>query len=359
MFKLRESDVIKVVEATKRGKSARVVTRAHTLNMRHKGWSIIEVSDSLELTPRTVINICTNYEQGGIEKALHDDPRTGRPLKFDDRVKSYIAALVCSDPPEGFDRWTLELLKEESESSGSVENISLETIRVILHEHDLKPWKQEMWCVPELDEEFIERMEDILDVYEMPYNPKKPVVCLDEKPVVLHGEKREPVPMSQGQARRVDYEYTRNGSANVFCAVEPKTGRYMTQVTEQRKACDFAKFLYSVARKYHNVEKIILVMDNLNTHKKKSLTDFYGEEKGNQIWERFEVHYTPKHASWLDQAEIAIGMYQRQCLGNTRIPDIETLKKKTKAWTKIINRKKVTINWKFTTNQARIKFNYT
>jgi transposase len=139
--------------------------------MRDKGFTVIEIADSLEITPRTVINICTTYEAHGIERALKDDPRPGRPREFDTRARVQIVATVCSEPPEGFDRWTLDLLKERLETEGIVSSIGRETIRAVLQEHDLKPWQQKMWCVPELDDEFIERMEDVLDVYKRPYNP--------------------------------------------------------------------------------------------------------------------------------------------------------------------------------------------
>lgn len=326
--------------------------------MRHKNCTVIEVADFLELTPRTVINICSTYREHGVESALQDDPRPGRPIEFDDRIKSQIVATVCSDPPEGFDRWTLDLLKERIEKDEIVESIGRETIRIILREHDLKPWQQKMWCIPELNEEFIERMEDVLDVYERSYDPKKPVVCLDEKPVVLHEDKKEALPMREGKPKRVDSEYIRKGSVNVFAAVEPLTGTYINRVTPTRKATEFAKFMGSVERKFKDAKKIILVMDNLSTHTEKSLIKYYGEEEGKKLWNRFEVHYTPKHGSWLDQAEIAIGMYQRQCLGKTRIPDIQTLRKKTTAWNRIVNRKKVIINWTFSKRDAREKFNY-
>lgn len=318
----------------------------------------MEVADFLELTPRTVINLCTTYAEHGIERSLHDDPRPGRPPKFDDRVKAKIVAIVCSDPPEGFDRWTLVLLKEVVEQNAIVESISKETLRIILREHDLKPWQQKMWCIPELSEEFIERMEDVLSIYELPYNPDVPVVCMDEKTVVLHGEVRDPLPMEEGKPKRVDSEYVRNGSANVFHAVEPKAGKYLTEVTDRRDGPRFALFLSKLAEAYDSVQKIVLIMDNLSTHKKKSLTDFFGEEKGTELWERFDVHYTPKHGSWLNQAEIAIGMYSRQCLGQTRIPEQKILNKKTIAWTRAINSKGVTINWSFTSEDARERFDY-
>ncbi|HSW70548.1 MAG TPA: IS630 family transposase [Gammaproteobacteria bacterium] len=355
---LNSKDREQILDVIKSAKDAKVIYRANALNLRHKGLSAAEVADFLEITPRTVFNIQRNYAEGGLAKALHDDPRPGTPVQFDAHIKSKIVALVCSDPPEGFDRWTLDLIKEEAEKNKYTESISRETIRIILREHDLKPWQQKSWCVPSLDEEFIKRMEDVLKVYEQPYNAEIPVVCVDEKPIQLLDEVRPASGLSPGKVKKIDYEYKRNGTANVFCAVEPKKGLYINSVTKNRKAKEFAKFISSVEKKYRGAKKIILVMDNLNIHCEKSLVDFYGTEKGKQIWSRFEVHYTPKHGSWLNQAEIAINMYARQSLGKTRIPDIELLKKKTTSWVKYINRKKVIIQWKFNRSDAREKFDY-
>ncbi len=194
-----------------------------------------------------------------------------------------------------------------------------------------------MWCITELTPEFIERMEDVLDLYAKPYNLNEPVVCLDEKPVQLVKDARESIAGKPGSIKKRDYEYIRAGTANVFCAVEPKGGRHFTYVTKNRKGKEFAKVLNRIANHYPHVEKIHLVMDNLNTHSLKSLTDFYGEKKGNEIWNKFEIHFTPKHASWLDQAEIEIGIYSRQCLGKSRIDHIDELRKKTNAWNKFKN----------------------
>ena len=279
MFHLCDKDLPSVKRMMKKASSVRESNRAHVLYHRHLGCAVIEVAEFLDITPRTVINICNNYEESGLERSLHDDPRPGRPPKFDDRVKSKVVAYVCSDPPEGFDRWTLDLLKERVQEACVVSSIGRETIRVILQEHDLKPWQQKMWCVPKLDDEFIERMEDVLDIYEMPYNVRIPVVCLDEKPVVLLDDKRPSTPMSDGQPKRVDYEYKRNGSVYAFCAIEPKAGVYLNEVTENRSGPQFAQFVSSIAQKYSEAKKIILVMDNLSTHTEKSLTDFYGIEE--------------------------------------------------------------------------------
>ena len=356
---LSSKDREKVLLLIKKSSDARTIYRANALNLRFKGYSAAEVADILEVTSRTIFNIEKNYEVGGLNKALYDDPRPGSPPHFDDGIKSQIVALVCCEPSEGFDYWTLRLVQEKAMEVGIVENISHETVRVILEEHDLKPWRQSSWCVPELNEEFIERMEDVLKVYERPYNPDKPVVCLDEKPIQLLDDTRPSSGCLPGKNKRVDYEYKRKGTANVFCAIEPLQGVYINRVTENRKGPEFAKFLASIARRYDAYEKVILIMDNLNTHTEKSLINFYGEKEGSRIWSKFEVHYTPKHGSWLNQAEIAINIYARQCLGRSRIPDIETLRKRTGAWNRIANKKKVKIKWSFSRKKAREKFNYT
>ena len=215
-----------------------------------------------------------------------------------------------------------------------------------------------MWCIPEITPEFVERMEDVLDLYIKPYNLREPVICLDEKPVQLVKDSRGPIPGKAGSIKKRDYEYIRSGTANIFCIVEPKGGRHFTYVTKNRKGKEFAKVLNRVSKHYSDVDKIHLVMDNLNTHCLKSLTDFYGIKMGNKIWNKFETHYTPKHASWLDQAEIEISIFSRQCLGKSRVGDIDELRKKTNAWNKKVNRRKLKINWKFTTKEARKKFKY-
>ena len=345
-FELTDNDRAAVAEIIKKGGKGRSISRAIVLKMKDKNFTNIEAAEVAEVTPRTVINICQYYETGGLDSALNDDSRPGQPAKLDDRIKVQIIAMVCSNPPEGFDRWTLELLKEKAEEQNIVNNISKESIRLILKEHDLKPWQYKMWCVPSINDVYKDRMNEILDVYEKDYNIKEPVLCLDEKPVALFGDVRKMMPFGEGKANRMDYEYTRNGSVNVFCAVEPLKGIYFNKVTERRTGKDFAFFLREIYEFYKNSSKVHLVMDNLSTHFKKPLVVNFGEEEGGKIWNKFEVHYTPTHASWLNQAEIAIGMYSRQCLGKTRIDDIELLKKKTESWNRIINEKNVTINWR-------------
>jgi hypothetical protein len=157
-----------------------------------------------------------------------------------------------------------------------------------------------MWCVAELDEEYIRRMEDVLALYEEPLTEEEPVVCIDEKPVVLHRDIRAPLPAGPGQPARRDYEYKRCGTANVFCGVEPKAGRHFPKPTATRSAAEFADYLVEIVARYAEARTIHLVMDNLNTHGRKSLVKRYGEKLGGLLWNRFTVHYTPKHGSWLN-----------------------------------------------------------
>jgi hypothetical protein len=215
-----------------------------------------------------------------------------------------------------------------------------------------------MWCVAELNEDYIAKMEDVLEVYERPYDPEEPVVCLDEKPVTLHADVRPASPAKPGREARQDNEYKRNGTANIFCAVEPKAGRHFTFATPDRSAPEFAQVAVDLALHYPAARTIHLVVDNLNIHRRKSLTDLLGEQVGKEVWGCFTVHYTPTHGSWLNQAEIEIGLLSRQCLGRRRIPDLATLKRETRAWNRRMNRARVKINWTFDRKAARTKFHY-
>ena len=215
-----------------------------------------------------------------------------------------------------------------------------------------------MWCVADLTEPYLEKMEDVLEVYERPFSADEPVVCVDEKSVTLHDEVRDPIPMKPGSVAKRDCEYERCGTANVFCGVEPKAGQHFTKVTPTRSSPEFAVFLRTVGDHYPEAKTIHLVMDNLSTHTRKALVERLAEEKGGLLWNRFTVHYTPTHGSWLNQAEIEISLFSRQCLGKRRIPDEERLRKEARAWNRRINRKRVKINWKFSRKDARRKFKY-
>ncbi len=212
-----------------------------------------------------------------------------------------------------------------------------------------------MWCIHEINDEFRERMYDILDLYQEPYNPKKPTIGLDEKPKQLLGEKRKAIPMKPGSPEKYDYEYVRNGKANVFLAVEFKAGKRVTQVTDRRTKQDFALFVKRlVDENCHDAEILRLIVDNLNTHNESSFYETFDRKEAERILRKIEFHYTPKHASWLNVAEIEISAMDVECTGR-RLGDRETLAREVAAWTKRRNEQKKKIDWRFTKKDANRK----
>jgi hypothetical protein len=195
-------------------------------------------------------------------------------------------------------------------------------------------------------------MYDVLDLYEEDYDPKRPIVCLDEKPKQLLRDKRKSIPMKPGCSERYDYEYIRNGTANIFVAVEFKAGKRVTQVTKRRTRVDFAEFMkILINEKYSNAEFIRLITDNLNIHNEKSFYEAFSEEEAKRILEKIEFHYTPKHASWLNAAEIEINVMDIECT-DRRISDIELLTHEVGSWEKKRNGFKKRIEWKFSKKNA-------
>ena len=198
-------------------------------------------------------------------------------------------------------------------------------------------------------------MEDVLDVYKRPYDPRRPNVCLDETSKQLIGETRTPVPACPGQPARYDYEYKRNGVANLFMIFEPLIGKRHVKVTQRRTKIDWAYCVREMVDQiYPDAEKIVLVMDNLNTHNKSSLYEAFEPAEAKRIADKLEIHYTPKHGSWLDMAEIELGILARQCLSR-RIDNMERLKDEVAAWQAIRNTAEAKVNWRFTNKDARIK----
>lgn len=212
-----------------------------------------------------------------------------------------------------------------------------------------------MWCIGKITPEYRERMYDILDLYAEPYDGNKPVVCMDEKSKQLLKDSRKPIPMKLGQCQKIDYEYQRCGTSNIFVAIEPKGGKRKTQVTKQRTRTDFAHFIKNLVNEtYPQATKIRLVLDNLNTHFEKSFFKTFNQKEAKRILKKIEFHYTPKHASWLNMAEIEIGILDRQCL-RKRIGDRESMKNEVAAWEKKRNTQKAKIRWKFTREAADLK----
>lgn len=198
-------------------------------------------------------------------------------------------------------------------------------------------------------------MEDVLSVYEQPDDPRRPRVCMDELHVQLVGETRTPLPVAPGRRTRIDYEYVRHGTTNLFLWVEPLAGRRHVQVTERRTKQDWAHFIRDlVDLHYPDAEQVVLVLDNLNTHVAAALYDTFPAAEARRLWQKLDVHYTPKHGSWLNIAEIELSILTSQCL-KRRIPDIATLCHETAAWERDRNARTTPIRWRFTTADARIR----
>lgn len=220
----------------------------------------------------------------------------------------------------------------------------------------MKPWQQKMWCIPpESDAEFVCAMETVLAVYKRPYDPSHPVVCFDEKSKQLVGEIAKPIPATPGRAECCDYEYVRNGTANLFMFVEPLRGWRHVNVTSRRTKIDFARQMKELVQvHYPNAKQITLVMDNLNTHRLSCLYEAFEPEEARQIIEKIEVVHTPKHGSWLNMAECELSVIEKQCLGE-RIPSQMILCQRVESWEIQRNNRSKKIDWQFQTADARIK----
>jgi hypothetical protein len=213
-----------------------------------------------------------------------------------------------------------------------------------------------MWCIPpEQNAEFVCAMENVLEVYKRPYDPKHPVVCMDEKPKQLVKETRTAIACCKGRPECFDYEYERNGTANVFIFVEPLRGWRRVEVTERRTRLDWAHQIKRlIDADYKKAEKITLVMDNLNTHGPASLYEAFKPAEARRLIEKLAIVYTPKHGSWLNVAEVELAVLEKQSIGG-RVPDRESLSMRSKTWERERNRAKVKVNWQFRTADARIK----
>lgn len=225
-----------------------------------------------------------------------------------------------------------------------------------IKKNEIKPWLNKEWCIAPLQNaEFVCQMEDVLDVYKRPYDPLIPQICMDESSKQLIDDVRTPIPVGPGKPAKYDTEYIRNGTSNIFMAYEPLAGKRVTKVTDRRTKIDWAHFIKELVDvQYNDAEKIILVMDNLNTHSKASLYQAFEPAEAKRIADKLEIHFTPKHGSWLNVAEIELSHLSRQCLSR-RIADKETMISEIKAWNihrDNLNRK---TKWRFTTEEARIK----
>ena len=326
-----------------------------------EGWSDDQIIDALETSPSMVYRVRKQLVEEGFEAVLSRKPRAtpAVPRIFDGEKEAKLIALACSEPPKGRARWTLRLLENKVVELNIVDRASDSTIGRTSQKNILKPHLKQQWVIPpEANSAFVAAMEDVLAVYTRPRDPDIPLVCLDETSKQLIAETRAPIKMKEGRPVRFDYEYERNGTANLFMMFAPLEGWRHVKVTDRHTAMDYAHALKDLSdTHFPNARKIILVQDNLNTHKPASLYQAFPAAEARRLVERFEWRYTPKHGSWLDMAESELGVLSSQCL-DRRIPDKQTLIDEIAAWEDDRNANHAKADWQFTTADARIKLKH-
>lgn len=340
---------------TRGGKpGARRVKRAQILLLADEGATDEAIATALKAGTSTVFRTRRRFVLAGLDHALSEAPRPGGRRKLSGRQQALLVAVACSEPPPGRKRWTLDLLAGEMVRLTEHKSISRDTIGRRLAENELKPWQKRMWCIPKVTPEFVARMEDVLDLY-AEQEPCDPVVCFDETPTQLIGETRTPLPPRPGQPAIYDYEYRRNGTANLFMFVDAHRRWRHVKATSRKTNIDFAECMRDLVDEHYPAAPLIrVVLDNLSTHKPASLYEAFEPAEARRILRRLEFHFTPKHGSWLNMAEIEIGILTRQCLGR-RIPDHELLSSEVTAWASHRNAAGARITWMFRVEDARRK----
>ena len=324
------------------------------------GWTDQTIATALDGSRSTVERVRKRFAERGLDDALHHrTPRREYRRKLDGDQEAYLIALACTPPPVGRRRWTLRLLAGKAVVLRYIDGVSYETVRRVLKKNRLKPWLTKRWCIPpEQSGEFVYRMEDVLDVYCRPYDPRRPQICLDEASKQLLADARPGQPTAPGRVKREDYEYDRDGVFNLFLWCEPLRGQRHVTVTERRTKVDWAHVIKDlVDEHYPETERIVIVMDNLNTHTPGSLYEAFPPAEAKRLAGKLEIHYTPKHGSWLHLAEIELSVLANQCL-DRRLPDRDTLEREVAAWVDERNAAVRTIDWRFTTDDARIKLDH-
>ena len=338
--------------------AARKLKRAQILLAADAGVSDDDIATSVGVGGSTVYRTKRRFVEGNLERALREEQRPGAERKLTGKQEALLVATACASPPEGRARWTLKLLAGAMVKLTEHKSLSHETVRRRLGENGLKPWRKDMWCIPQVNGEYVARMEDVLDLYAEAPDPKRPVVCFDESPVQLIGELRQPISAAPGQLERYDYEYRRNGTVNLFVVLDVHRPWRKVKVTQRRAAEDYAQCMRELVDVlYRDAECIRVVQDNLSTHSAGALYQAFPPAEARRILRRLEFHYTPKHASWLNMVEIEIGVLRGQCL-NRRIDGAKWLRREIAAWERQRNTERARIKWMFTTDKARAKMGH-
>jgi hypothetical protein len=344
--------------------AARTIRRAHILlKLDRKAfphYTIDSLAADLSISRSSINRIIKEYQSNGIG-CIYRKKRSRPPVepKITGDVEAHIIALACHNPPEGYCKWTLRLISERMVQMNYIDSISHTAVGTVLKKNSLKPQLVEQWCIPkEQSADFAACMEDVLEVYSRPYDERYPVVCMDEKPLQLLADARTGHRKKNGTQIQ-DSEYVRHGTCSIFLFTEPLAGYRHATALEHRTKVDWAKQMKWLADEvYPTAEKIIMVCDNLNTHDKSSFYEAFPPAEALRLAKRFEFHYTPKHGSWLDIAEIELSSLSKQCLGKRRIDNLVTLNSELEKWHTDRNYKQKGVDWQFTTDNARIKLRH-
>ncbi len=336
---------------------ARKITHARILLKVGEGWSDQQISDALDVSVSTIERVRQHFVLDGLEAALNRrSPVREYSRKFDGEREAHLIALVCGKPPDGHARWSLRLLADQLVELEYIDSVSHETVRQVLNDNELKPWLKKEWCIPpQANAEFVYHIEGVLDVYKRAAEPTHLIVCFDEIPEQLVSETRLPLPAEPGQPKRYDYEYRREGVVNLFMFFAPLQNWRHVKVTDWRTKADWAECMRDLVDvHFPDAEKVTVVQDQLNTHDPAALYEVFPPAEAKRILDRLEFHFTPKHGSWLNMAEIELSVLNQQCL-DRYISDKLTLAEETLAWETRRNGNGATVNWRFTTEDARIK----
>ena len=333
----------------------RRLKRANILLMSDRGCTAAEIESAGHGSTATVYRTRQRFVERGLDVALSEEPRPGGARLLDEKQEAVLVATACSPPPRGQARWNLRLLAGRVVELCGLDSVSRSTVGRRLRKKEIKPWQRKMWCIPEVDAEFVSAMEDVLDLYAEPPEPSRPVVCIDETLKQLVAEVRAPLPARPGDTEKYDYHYRRNGTANLFVFVDRHRKWRHVKVTERKANQDFAECMRDLVDiHYPAAERVRVVLDNLSTHRPAALYQAFPPAEARRILRKFEFHHTPKHASWLDMAEIEIGVLSQQCL-DRRIGDIGQLRVEVGAWEDRRNAEGATIRWLFSVADARAK----
>lgn len=351
------SEVIKKLKGTsQKVRRAQILLKADADG---PAWTDAKIAEAFNCRTQTIENLRKRLVTEDFELALNAKKRTEPPIPplLDGQGEAKLLALRLGQPPAGYGHWTLRLLAEELVALEVVESISHETVRQQLKKNGMTKRLVEYWVIPpEADAEFVANMEEVLEVYERPHDPNRPVLCMDEQPVQLLKETKVPIEATKNHGKRVDYEYERAGTASIFMFVEPLAGFRQATARDQRTKVDWA---LEVARlldtRYADVDLVTLVSDNLNTHTKGAFYETFEPAIARAYVRRLDLVHTPKHGSWLNIAECELSSMTSQCLHGRRMGELGLLQSELRAWHERTNMKQRGVDWQFRIDDARLK----